>query len=291
MNSKGYTLMELLAVIIILSITGLIVFPIVTDIVSNTAQVAYDRNIEAIKESAGDWALKNTELLPTTGNSILVYLGELKRNTTIDINVKNPKTGKVLSNNTSVTITNVNGKFEYTVNVVEINKNEGDSPILVIDGNIVDFVEVNQEGIPYTIPQVTAKNSNGEIVSDAVVDYQILKDGNVVSKIDTSKLGTYTLTYGITYDNKTAHYDKTVVVRDTTPPELEIGDNITCTETTLPTEALLRFGVHATDNSGETIPVDMRSLISTGKGVFYVYYTATDSSNNTVTKRKEVTVN
>lgn len=289
--NKGYTLMELLAVIIILSITGLIVFPVVTDIVTHAAQVAYDKNIEALELAANDWALRNTDSLPTNGSSVIVYLGELKLYTTIDPNIKNPKTGKVLSNNTSVTITNVNNKYEYDVNVIEIDKNEGDAPILVISGNIVDFVEVNQEGINYIMPEVTAKDSNGNIIEDAYVSYQILQDDNVVSKIDTSKLGTYILNYAITYDSKTGHYNKTVVVRDTTPPELEIGDDITCTESTLPSDTALMFGVSATDNSGEQIPINMRSLISTGQGVFYVYYTATDSSGNETTKRREVTVN
>ena len=285
---KGFTLVELMAVIVVLGLLGGIVIPVVTNIVKDAADKAYNANIEAIKTSAYDWALKNTKLLPKENNtSVVVYLNELKSNTTIAVDLKNPKTGKVLSNNTSVTITKNGNNYDYTVNLVEVDTYEGDIPALVISGDIVDYVEVNQDGVEYAIPAAIAKDSNGNVVN-ATVNYQILQNGSEVTEVDESTLGTYKIVYSVTYNGKTGTYEKNVIVRDTTRPELDVGDNITCSVSSIPNDLLA--GVTVTDNSGETITPTVDSKIESARGTYYVLYTATDSSNNSVTKRRMVVV-
>ena len=285
---KGFTLVELMAVIVVLGLLGGIVIPVVTNIVKDAADKAYNANIEAIKTSAYDWALKNTKLLPKENNaSVVVYLNELKSNTTIAVDLKNPKTGKVLSNNTSVTITKNGNNYDYTVNLVEVDTYEGDIPALVISGDIVDYVEVNQDGIEYTIRTAIAKDSNGNVVN-ATVNYQILQNDSEVTEVDESTLGTYKIVYSVTYNGKTGTYEKNVIVRDTTRPELDVGDNITCSVSSIPNDLLA--GVSVTDNSGETITPTVDSKIESTRGTYYVLYTATDSSNNSVTKRRMVVV-
>jgi type IV pilus assembly protein PilA len=288
MNKKGFTLIELMAVIVILGVLAGAVIPVVTSVVKDAADKAYNANIDAIKTSAYDWALQNTRLLPKENNeSVVVYLNELKRNTTIDTDIKNPKTGKVLSNNTSVTITKNNNNYTYTVNLVEIDKNEGDVPALIISGDIVDYVEVNQVGDEYVIPTAVAKDNSGNTIN-AVINHQIIKDGNEVIKVDESAIGVYKLVYSVTYEGKTGTYEKTVIVRDTTRPELEVGDNITCNVSTIPNDLL--SGVIVSDNSGETITPVVDSKIEERQGTYYVIYTATDSSGNSITKRRTVVV-
>ncbi len=288
MNKKGFTLIELMAVIIVLGILAGTIIPVVTSVIKDAAEKAYNTNIDAIKTSAYDWALQNTKLLPKEDNeSVVVYLNELKRNTTIATDIKNPKTGKVLSNNTSVTITKDGNSYTYTVNLVEIDKNEGDVPALIISGDIVDYVEVNQTGNEYAIPTAVAKDNNGNTVL-ADVSYQIIKDGNEVTKVDESTLGVYKIVYSVSYEGSTGTYEKTVIVRDTTRPELDVGENITCEVSTIPSNLL--NDVTVTDNSGETITPVVDSKIEAHEGTYYVMYTATDSSGNSITKRRMVVV-
>ena len=288
MNKKGFTLMELLAIIVILGLIALIAVPVVTDVLKDIADKAYNENIETIKEAAYDWSLINTRLLPNEdGESIVVYLGNLKVVTNIDMDIKNPKSGKVLSNNTSVTITKNGATYDYNVNLVEIDRNEGDLPTLIISGDIVDYVEVNQDNISYTMPTVVARNTNGEEIV-TTISHQIIKDDHDVSSIDTSSLGVYKIVYSVTYGGKTGTYEKVVIVRDTTRPELDVGENITCRVGNLPSNLLT--GVSVTDNSGESITPTFVSEVKNNIGTYYVTYTATDSSNNSVTKRRMVIV-
>ena len=287
---KGFTLVELLAVIVILGFVALLTIPAVNDSIKYASEQAYEANIEAIKKAANDWALLNTKLLPKEGGSILVYLQELKANKTIDSSIKNPKTGKYLSNNTSVTISKVDGKYEFSVNIVEIDKKDNSNALaLLIGGNIVDYVEVNQEDIEYTVPSAQARSEDGHVINDAVITYQIFKGNELVSEVDTSNIGEYKIIYTVTYENTTGNYEKQVHVIDTTKPVMDIGDNIVCTLNTIPSNLL--ESVTVTDNSGELITPTVDSKIGNTTGIYYVYYTATDSSGNSITERKEVIVN
>ena len=283
--NKGFTLIELLAVIIILGFVAILTIPAVNDAITYAKKEAYNTNIDAIKKAASDWSLLHTRQLPEEGDSILVYLTELKSIGSVDMKIKNPMTGKYLSNNTSVTITNTGGKYEYTVNLVEINNVDSTNiPMIIIEGDVVDYVEVNQDNINYTIPE--ARDINNQ---DTLITYQIFKDNELVTEVDESSLGVYKIVYTATSNGISGNYEKTVMVVDTTKPILDVGENIVCTVGDIPSDLLV--GVTVTDNSGETITPTIDSRVQDLKGSYYVYYTATDSSGNAITLRREVVVN
>src|SRR5574344_2706545 len=290
MNKKGFTLAELMGVVIILGVILTITLPTVDKIIKNSKETAYNTQIASITKAASDWALQNTKLLPDNdGESIVIYLGTLKQNGSVSVNIENPKTGAVMSNSTSITITKVGNSYTYLVNVIDLTTTEdSNAPLLIISGDLVDYVEVSQSGTTYTIPSATATTSSGIAIDSSNITYTITKNGVTVSNVDTTKLGTYEIHYTVTNDNHTGNYQKTVIVRDTTAPVLHVGDNIVCAINGLPTD--LTSGVTVTDNSGEVITPIVRSTISKLEGTYYIYYTATDSSVNSITKRKEVTV-
>ncbi len=294
---KGFTLIELLAIIVVLGFIAVITVPIVNDSITYAAEKVYNANIEAIKKAASDWSLTNTKMLPDNGESIIVYLGELKTMGNIDMSIKNPKTGKLLSNNTSVTIANENNQFTYTVNVVEVDRNDLDAPLLVIEGDIVDYIEVShasnfetvEESHMTEMPSAVARSKEGFALNNAVITTQIFKDDEAVSYIDLTSIGTYTVIYNVTFDGQVGTYTKKIVVRDTTKPELNIGDSIICSVDNLPSNLLA--DVTVSDNSNEVITPIVDSRVENRKGIYYVYYTAADSSGNSVTLRREVIVN
>lgn len=63
MKKDGFTLVELLAVIIVLAIIGLIAIPAVGSIINDSKEKVSKVQIKEIKESAKSWAAYNTNLL------------------------------------------------------------------------------------------------------------------------------------------------------------------------------------------------------------------------------------
>lgn len=66
MKNKGFTLVELLAVITVLGIIGLIAIPTVTSIINSSKEKAKKIQIEEIIRSAKSWAANNTTQLSET---------------------------------------------------------------------------------------------------------------------------------------------------------------------------------------------------------------------------------
>lgn len=61
---KGFTLIEVLAVLVILAVIGMITVPAVTRIITESKQKSYDSQVELIIENAKRWATDNNYLLP-----------------------------------------------------------------------------------------------------------------------------------------------------------------------------------------------------------------------------------
>lgn len=91
MKNKGFTLVELIATLIILSIIALIVTPNILVSISDYKNQVYDNNIQAIKGAAISWAADNVSdtHFPSDENiSLLVTIEELIKEGHIDENIK-----------------------------------------------------------------------------------------------------------------------------------------------------------------------------------------------------------
>lgn len=92
---KGYTLVEVLAVIIVLSVIGLIAIPAVRTSVETSKQKAYNSQIEIIKNEAKKWAATNNELLPVDNSvyklSIRTLISDGYINNTENGKLKDPR--------------------------------------------------------------------------------------------------------------------------------------------------------------------------------------------------------
>ena len=68
---KGFTLVEVLAVIVVLSIIAVIIFPKISNSTSKAKDKAYDVQINALKEAAKKYVVtKNTNALPSDANVV-----------------------------------------------------------------------------------------------------------------------------------------------------------------------------------------------------------------------------
>ena len=91
---KGFTLVELLVVIVILGLISLVVYPAVIGIISDMRNSAYESQTKIIVKAAKEWGFENVSKLPEKDNTCTVNIFTLTSNGYIEQeNLKNPKGG------------------------------------------------------------------------------------------------------------------------------------------------------------------------------------------------------
>ena len=117
-NNKGFTLVELLAVIVLLGLIALIAAPAITGIIKQSKDSLSDSQKQSIEMSAKNWATDNMSKLPADGGCIIVSLSTLKSGGYADLEIKDPKTNKPLD--VSVKIERKQKQLIYEVDPVAI---------------------------------------------------------------------------------------------------------------------------------------------------------------------------
>ncbi len=113
MKNNGYTLIELLAVIVILGIIMVIAVPVVSYLVNGNNDEYYSNMEKTIKTSGEDYFLDNREVLPKkVGNTSTVTIDTLTTKAYID-KVKD-ENNDPCNGNVTVKKTSTN-KYEYVV--------------------------------------------------------------------------------------------------------------------------------------------------------------------------------
>lgn len=286
---KGFTLVELLAVIIILGAIFTITFPLVTDNIRKTEEKAFNLQKEQIIAAAKDMVIKEYVVIPDK-QSITLYVGELKRKGLLPIKMINAKTKLTISNESNVVISRENNSYSYDVNIIDLEEesteNNENAPVIRLNGNYVEYVEINTE---YVEKGGTVYSNTGSPLT--LNSPQIKLNDNEVDEIVTSQLGTYKLIYSATDDNNglTTTSIRTVVVRDTIPPVIYFPEDNIVKVSEL-NGAYVKKGVYAIDNSNIGINVTIVSSLSNVPGKHVILYTAKDSSGNTTNAKRVITV-
>lgn len=118
MRKNGFTLVELLTVMTLLSILALMIYPAIDDYIDQSKSKAYKTQIENMISSTKNWAADHTTQLPDDGETYTLTLKDLIDGNYID-DVVDPTTKENFLETTQITIKNNNGDFEYKVNVPE----------------------------------------------------------------------------------------------------------------------------------------------------------------------------
>ena len=103
MKKNGFTLVEMLTVIIILVSLGLISIFTINKIVKRSGDDLYDIQVNTIKEAARNYAVKNGS---TLGASNEITICDLKRNNLIDEDFVDPRTEKPFDESLIIKIIN-----------------------------------------------------------------------------------------------------------------------------------------------------------------------------------------
>ena len=296
MKKKGFTLIEMLTVIVVLSIIITITIPIVVNRIDSSRRKAYNIQIEEIKRAATAWTarIENVDSLPDTqGGSLVLNLADLKIAGILDLDIKNPLTNKSFPNDMLITITKNNEQYVIEVledtgsDVTEENIIVKDSPVIILNGQYLQYIELNET---YVELGAIAKNSKGADLTTTITQ-EVMKDNKQQAYVDTSKFGTYMIYY-IVVDPENGLRNvavRTVIIRDTTVPDIIFNENTTLTVSNASSYNPLS-DVTVIDNSGENITPTYTGTVESSVGSYIITYVARDSSGNTVTKKRIIKV-
>ena len=274
---KGFTLAELLGVIVLLGALALIIVPLVSSSMKGSEEALYNDQIESIKLSLELWMSYNQS--PNIGETITLSLSQLKEAGFVELDITNPITKELFPNDMVLKIINNNGIIEYEVTENGDNKNDYNLiPSMRINGNTLEYVEINST---YDDLGVTSVDSNGNVLSNSVV--------STVPTLDVSQKGTYLRSYTINSGVYTNTVYRTIVVRDTTGPVIAYPGDLTLTLSQVNSYDF-KSDITVTDNSGDEVEVTVTDNINAIAGSYTVEYKATDSSGNVTTKLRKVVV-
>lgn len=304
MKDNGFTLVELLGVLIILGIIFTLVFTNVSDIISQAKDVTSQTQINNILLATYNYSLKNNNILPDKNNKYFVTLAELKNEGLLDFNITNPESGELYPDNLVISINNVGsgtknknnnsimkGNYLYTIEFDSLNKFSYLPRISLsgltknASGNYVVTLNLNSSYTDYTYSAIDYMNID---ITDRVKVNKYFNN-NKVEDIDTSKPGLYKVTY-TALDN--AGYASvvtlSVIIADNEAP------NIILESSSKISRSLNYFnlmeGVSCTDNS-EICEVSYTGTINYGTpGKYVIEYSAQDPNGNTSTKKRVITI-
>jgi prepilin-type N-terminal cleavage/methylation domain-containing protein len=292
-NKKAFTLIELMAVVIILGIVSTITVVAINYTIQTSKQRLYIEQIERLTSSVRKWAVDNTEQLPTSEGGVVFFsVSRLKDEGIVDTEVvMDPRTSTELDGCVTIKYEPSFQEYDYKYEDMDCSLVEDAYlPVITVTGGDAQTAEVNSY---YELPIATSVDYSGRSVT--VEGPIIKKDGNIVTNLD---LGLVNDVYELIYEsidpklNLTATKTITLTVVDTVAPV------ITVSSSTINHEAGDPFtppSVIVSDNScGETgIDTSVNNCITTltpsiNSGGFSpiipntypIYYTATDSSGN-----------
>ena len=167
-NKKGFTLIEMITVLVLISLIALITITSVTKLLNNSKEKLYENQMEQIESAARLWGADNMLILPNDSTSnvvceyknidscpedykkLIIDLKLLQDSGYIGQDIKNPKTNKPITN---VTIEIEKTGKKLTYNVVSSEEDEekyrevilnGSDPVL--EGDMIP-VTISNDGV------------------------------------------------------------------------------------------------------------------------------------------------
>lgn len=287
MKKSGFTLVELLAVIVLLGVVSLVIIPKVGDSITNSRNRAYDAQIVSIKKGVNDFLIENSSFL-SYNDTITLTLGVIKQAGYLPVNIKNPITRNNFSNQSKIIIKKNNDSYDIELELIDLVDVTEDldvnSPILALNGEYIQYINVNGE---YKELGASALSSDGKTLSD--ISKQIKLGETEVLGIDTSSLNTYTVIYSVTDSGYTTSATRTVMIVDTEAPVLSFPSETVISIFDVDNYDLMK-DVIVSDNYDNNVSVDIESDLTNKVGKYVITYTATDSSNNKTVERRVINI-
>ena len=203
MNKKGFTLVELLGVLVVLSVILMIAFPLITTYINKSKQKAYDTQMEIIMTGLKNYANEHKEVLPVNDADYVTFtLGQLKSLGIANNSVVNPLDGKEIDDSMEFKI--IKDGSKYTYQIVESSRLSRDdknhTPYITLNGHILNYIDLDST---YTELGASATDYDGKPLS-VTIDK---------TDLDVSTIGVYQIRYEVIDSNNTKSYAiRTVIV-------------------------------------------------------------------------------
>lgn len=113
---RGFTLVELLGVIVILGIIALIITPVVSGTIKESKEKAYKKQINVIETAAKEWGTENDDKLPNIDSQRIIAITTdmlLDAGKIQNTEVNNPKTGSTMEGCVIVRYNSEYSQYEY----------------------------------------------------------------------------------------------------------------------------------------------------------------------------------
>lgn len=260
---KGFTLVELIAVVAILGLIALIVYPAIGSVIRNSRESAYKDQTAVIEDAAKKWSIDNANTLPDDGSVYRVSVNTLISEGYIeDDKVKDPRdSSKNLTGNVEIKYDASIKQFTYkyvgsaskskevSVNTLSnaiINNSKKKDVLLANDGiykgsNPDNYLKIND-----TLWRIISNNKDGSIkIISANESAKITWDESGTTDFNNSTVNTYlnetfytslnsidefkTSNFCLTYENgKCIDKENIAVGLLTTNDYLNASNNIKC---------------------------------------------------------------
>ena len=298
MKRKGFTLIEMLSVIIVISIIALLTIPVITQNIKSSKSQIYNSLINRMLVATSDWMSENSELLPDNGENISITLGMLQSEGYISTDLINPNTKKLFPADMVINISYV--KSSRNNPKLNNGKYKGDYSIVVDTNSGTEIKDIDDE---YTIVELGASDNDVDAIvykdkdnNDITLkeySLQVISNGINVEKVDSSKIGIYYVYYSkIGSDKK---FNRVFNVADTTLPEIVFPENDFVS--IMVSSFDLYNNVECNDNSNEcNLKITegesefYEALSNKEKGNYVVKYSATDAYGNSTTKKRVIEI-
>jgi len=166
LKKNGFTLVELTAVLIILSVLGMIIIPIVENSINSGKNELYVAQLDSIKASLKKYAVSNiNSKIKNVGDDIFLSLYQLKIENYLALDIKDPRTETLLPNDMLLRIHKESKNYTYEVletSGTKVTEKEYNTNTPIIETEIVSYY----------------CGSSNEELTNLINDYKVNK-GNV----------------------------------------------------------------------------------------------------------------
>lgn len=146
MNRRGFTLVEILAVIIVLGFLIALIVPVVNNLLGDSEDVLENEQINMVINATKKYMIENSELLPDYGKTICVNIDDLINNGVIDNDVViDPKTKEEMDGCVSVIYDQTYNQYVYNYDPEGIGE-------IIMDSNEFEFDYTGGEQI-FRVPR------------------------------------------------------------------------------------------------------------------------------------------
>lgn len=142
MNNKGFTLIELVACVVVLSCIALVTTTSITSSMKKSKQDLYDTQLGLIRDAAVNYVSENMKLVPKldstkTSDTYYISLSDLTESGLIDKKINNPITNEIFKEEDLCIklLLNYNATYDKTLFNYDISDNKSDCNGLKHFGN------------------------------------------------------------------------------------------------------------------------------------------------------------